>query len=165
MCSELVAAGYEMQRNYEKNTPDYIITMGTAMYFNVQEDSSRIGELRELFWNEQNHKMYCNTVIIKKEINGRSITHISKLMMMQTEGASFHRAIYKYQKRVNPKSNYDMNHIEIVDGERETLLDFVNKIINEPDVYLFYHRDQVKKVKKVKRILTKYGAQMAVELN
>ncbi len=162
MCHVLVGSILGIQKNGEKYTPDYVITKGAATYFNVQEDSSRIEELREKFWNDHNDKMYCHTDRVNKTLNCRGVTHISKLMMRHTLGSSFHRAIYKYQKRVNPKSNYDMDHVEIIDGERETILDFVNKIVKYPKEYAFL---DLKQVRRVQILMRKYGAKRAVELN
>ncbi len=162
MCYELVGAVLEMQKDYEKFTPDYIITMGAARYFDVPEDASDIEELRQRFWNEHNHKMYCRTTLLKNTFNGRKSSHISKLMMRQNFGSSFHLAIYKYQKKVNPKSNYDIDHVEIIDGKKETLLDFVDKILSDPYLYAYYALAQVKRVQV---LMTKYGAKRALELN
>jgi len=162
MCYELVGSVRGVQFEYKKFTPDYIITMGTAMYYNVPENSNKIDELRERFWNEHNDKMYCHTNLVRDTFNGRNISHISKIMMRQTFGSSFHLAIYKYQKRVNPKSSYDINHVELVDGEKETLLDFVNKVLDDKKLYKYFDFSQVKRVQV---LMTKYGAKRAVELN
>lgn len=106
------------------------------------------------FWNEKSECLICNT----KTAQGRNPEHVLK----RAVSLLFHREIFFHYLFSFKDPKIDFNAIEIVDGQEETLLDYIDNIIASDDFEMNFNTAEVIKLRKI--LAVKYDAKTAQEL-
>lgn len=104
-------------------------------YLGFPESTPNKEKIISKFFNENNSKLICND---DSDSYIRPNEHILK--------RSLGRAEHDFLKYIANSSKYeiDWNFYEIVDGKKETMLDYIEKIINDPELAEDYNIPELK---------------------
>jgi hypothetical protein len=106
------------------------------VFLNVKDNHPKRREIIGMFLNEYHNLLVCvedtshrlrdSETIIKRTIGRGEYGFINHLMFYEDEFF------------------YDLNHYDIVDGKKETILDYIEKILNDPDLFNRYDKASLK---------------------
>ena len=105
------------------------------------------------FWNANQNDFICSGKIQERY---RESEHLLKRMINLNEDSNFFYRFLLKDKQV------DVNAIEYVDGEPETIIDFLDKIIPDPNKDRYYSKKELIKLRK--NLIKHFGAKKAVYL-
>lgn len=98
-------------------------------------DIKNKGKYVSKFFNENNHLLICGD---DTDFYGRENEHIFKRMLALSEHEFLVHAANSEDYEI------DWNFYEIVDGKKETMLDYIDKIINDSELALDYNIPELK---------------------
>jgi len=124
-----------------------------AKFLNIKTSDADYQSKVTSFWNKNQNDFICSGKI---NTQYRESEHFLKRMINLNEDSNFFYRFLLKDKKV------DVNAIEYVNGEPETIIDFLDKIIEDPNSDRFYSR---KEMIKLRKSLTKYfGAKKALDV-
>jgi hypothetical protein len=107
-----------------------------------------------IFWNTKSQYLICDTGT-KKSRESENI--LKRAIYLKLYPEMFFSYLMSFKD-----PTIDFNAIEVVDGKNETILDYIDNIMEEQDVELNYNASQVRKLRKI--LATQFGAKKASEL-
>ncbi|WP_027671329.1 hypothetical protein [Rheinheimera baltica] len=105
------------------------------------------------FWNTNQNDFIC---LGKINTQYRESEHLLKRMINLGEDSNFFYRFLLKDKQV------DVNAVEYVDGEPETIIDFIDKILLTPEMQRYYSVKELQKLRK--NLIKHFGAKKAVDL-
>ena len=105
------------------------------------------------FWNANQNDFICSGKI---NTQYRESEHLLKRMINLNEDSNFFYRFLLKDRQV------DVNAVEYVDGEPETIIDFIDKILLTPEMQRYYSVKELQKLKK--NLIKHFGAKKAVDL-
>ena len=105
------------------------------------------------FWNANQNDFICSG---KLNTQYRESEHFLKRMINLNEDSNFFYRFLLKDKQV------DVNAVEYVDGELETIIDFLDKIIPDPNKDRYYSKKVLIKLRK--NLIKHFGAKKAIDL-
>ena len=125
--------------------------ISTFLNLDPKQDNSK--EIFE-FWSKNSKDLICE---VDSSSEGRKKEHVLKrAIALQIHNKLF----YQYLFRAGHDEIF--NAVEIVDGEEETILDYIDKIMQQDDFEDLYEPSEVKKLRHL--LANKFGAKTAQEL-
>jgi hypothetical protein len=125
------------------STPQEILESNILSYLNISKDTPNYRKKITSFWN----KNFSNLVCTWADFGMTAPQHLSKRII----DMDLHKQVYyKYLLR---DKEIDINGIDIVDGRKETILDYIDGILADPEAGDKYN---VKEIKKLKRMFVKH---------
>jgi hypothetical protein len=122
------------------------------------ESSENQKAIFKTFWNKHNDKLICKT----KVYQARVIEHFTKRAIELKLG---YELFGGFLLRDHQNMKINVNAVEIYDGKKETVLDFIENILNDPKGISTYGSGGLAKLKRIKRILVaRFEAKRADEL-
>ncbi|OAD39924.1 hypothetical protein [Polaribacter atrinae] len=109
------------------------------------------------FWNENNHKFICH------EEGTTKFTRTPQHFLKRIVDLGMHKSVLGDFLLSNPyKYPINVNTVEIYNGKEETLLDYLDAIISNPDNKEKYNIPEIKSLRRL--LLMGYNAKTASEL-
>ena len=105
------------------------------------------------FWNANQNDFICSGKI---NTQYRESEHLLKRMINLNEDSNFFYRFLLKDKQV------DVNAVEYVDGEPETIIDFIDKILLTPEMQRYYSVKELQKLRK--NLIKHFGAKKAIDL-
>lgn len=141
------------------STPTYqIFKEEVGKFVGVSTNSPEIGRQVETFWNTHHNHFICNMAEITPE--GRKQLHITKMALEYDLFTDYFKNFFTIR---NSPYQYNVNSVQIVNGKKETVIDYIDSILNAPqDIQKYYNIKQIKMFRKL--LVRKYGAKRASEL-
>ena len=135
------------------STPQDIFENNILDYLEISKDTPNYRKHITKFWN----KNFSNLVCTWADFGMTAPQHLSKRII----DMRLHKDVYyKYLLR---DKEIDINGIDIVNGRKETILDYIDGILSDPDAEDKYN---VKEIKGLRRMFVKrFGAKSAEELD
>lgn len=124
-------------------------------YLSITKETPNYKEIIAKFWNEHSDKFIC---LYTSMHTPNTPQHLAKRALdLGIHNYYFNRYLFRFK---NPK--IDFNEIEIVNGEEETIIDYIDKILAREKDNTNYELDSVKNLRNV--LVRKFGAKKASEL-
>lgn len=124
-------------------------------FLNEPTNSSKKEKLAQVFFNRYNNYLYCENTFHYASTK-RPKQHLFKLFVDYREDQDF---FYEWFAVRGNSDRPNMNAVQEVNGKKETLLDYIDYLIETNNKDL-----NPKELKKLRRRLKRYGARKAVDL-
>jgi hypothetical protein len=125
-----------------------------AKFLNINPSDADYQSKVTTFWNDNQNDFICSGKI---NTQYRESEHLLKRMINLNEESNF---FYNF---LLDDMNVRVNAVEYVNGEPETVIDFIDKIVSDPQSSRYYSIVKLTKLKKM--LIDYYGAKRAHDLN
>ncbi|MEH6537831.1 MAG: hypothetical protein V7719_15625, partial [Psychroserpens sp.] len=125
-------------------------------FIGVSKEDPNYKEKLTKFWNENSEKFICYE---GPEDETRNPQHFMKRIV---DLGMYNTVLYDFLLSDEDEYSIDVNAIEIYKGKEETLLDYLDSIIANPEKAKEYNMPEIKDLRGV--IIEDYGAKTASEL-
>jgi hypothetical protein len=126
---------------------------GVMLKLGLDEKDPNIKKIIGDFLNEKHDQLICGEEAINR-------LRENEPLLKRSIGRGEFKLLYQLLD-FEDEYRYDLNHFEVVDGKKETILDYIEKILNDPEILSNYDSD---KMKLLRNDLIEYEAKRGTEL-